>query len=301
MLFYIWLVCLFLQYLEVKYNYLDTKASIFTLIMILIFFCILLCPYQVFYKRARMELLVTMMNIFGSPFTCVRFKDFFLADIFTSLVKPFQDIVIGACFFSNKHWLENTEASCSWLGLGLIIMMVVPFYWRLMQCLKKYYETKDKFPHLVNAGKYMSSIAVVFLNLLNYYAESPSKMTWVLAYIFATLYAYIWDITMDWGLIRSNPNYPFLRQKILFPEKWYYFAMISNLLLRFAWTLTLFSSSFFSSSIFEMDVIIFALSIMEAYRRAQWSLFRVENENVNNYEHYRVFLEIPTLPDDLES
>jgi hypothetical protein len=41
-----------------------------------------------------MELLVTMMNIFGSPFTCVRFKDFFLADIFTSLVKPFQDIVI---------------------------------------------------------------------------------------------------------------------------------------------------------------------------------------------------------------
>lgn len=37
------------------------------------------------------------------------------------------------------------------------------------------------------------------------------------------------------------------------------------------------------------------LSLAEAYRRAQWSLFRVENENVNNFEKYRVVLEIPKL------
>jgi hypothetical protein len=40
------------------------------------------------------------------------------------------------------------------------------------------------------------------------------------------------------------------------------------------------------------------LGIMEIYRRAQWSLFRLENENINNYEKYRTVLEIPRLPKD---
>jgi hypothetical protein len=38
------------------------------------------------------------------------------------------------------------------------------------------------------------------------------------------------------------------------------------------------------------------LSLAEVYRRTQWSLFRVENENVNNFEKYRVIMEIPKLP-----
>lgn len=37
----------------------------------------------------------------------------------------------------------------------------------------------------------------------------------------------------------------------------------------------------------------FVLSILEVYRRSQWSLFRVENENANNPEQYRAILEIP--------
>jgi hypothetical protein len=40
------------------------------------------------------------------------------------------------------------------------------------------------------------------------------------------------------------------------------------------------------------------LGILEIYRRAQWSLFRLENENINNYEKYRTVLEIPRLPKD---
>ncbi len=40
------------------------------------------------------------------------------------------------------------------------------------------------------------------------------------------------------------------------------------------------------------------LTLLEVYRRAQWCLFRVENENVNNFEKYRVILEIPKLVDN---
>lgn len=46
----------------------------------------------------------------------------------------------------------------------------------------------------------------------------------------------------------------------------------------------------------ETGALVLFLSLAEAYRRAQWSLFRVENENVNNFEKYRVVLEIPKMP-----
>lgn len=42
------------------------------------------------------------------------------------------------------------------------------------------------------------------------------------------------------------------------------------------------------------------MSVVEGFRRAQWSLIRIENENVNNFERYRNILQIPTFKDDEE-
>jgi septin family protein len=42
------------------------------------------------------------------------------------------------------------------------------------------------------------------------------------------------------------------------------------------------------------------LSLVEGFRRAQWSLIRIENENVNNFERYRNILQIPAFKDDEE-
>jgi hypothetical protein len=36
----------------------------------------------------------------------------------------------------------------------------------------------------------------------------------------------------------------------------------------------------------------------EGFRRALWALFRLENEQVNNFEKYRTILEIPPLKID---
>jgi hypothetical protein len=58
--------------------------------------------------------------------------------------------------------------------------------------------------------------------------------------IVSTLYSYSWDVYMDWGLIRSNePGKKFLRHKILFPKWFYYYAIVSNFILRFFWLLSL--------------------------------------------------------------
>jgi len=81
------------------------------LLTILLIF-ILINPLDVMYRKFRMEVIVTMFYIFASPFTPVRFKDFFLADIFCSIAKPLVDIYIVGCFLGGGYWqhykgLEN--------------------------------------------------------------------------------------------------------------------------------------------------------------------------------------------------
>lgn len=45
-------------------------------------------------------------------------------------------------------------------------------------------------------------------------------------------------------------------------------------------------------------MIILLASVAEGFRRAQWALIRVENENVNNFEKYRNILQIPPFKED---
>ena len=70
---------------------------------------IFVLPLDYFYQVFRMELLFTLFNVCFSPITPVRFKDFFLADVFCSLVKPFNDIYIVTCLLSSYYWYSYSE------------------------------------------------------------------------------------------------------------------------------------------------------------------------------------------------
>lgn len=54
-------------------------------------------------------------------------------------------------------------------------------------------------PNLVNAGKYFSSIVSI---VLTYYLKNKaiSVEYYIGFYVFTTLYAFAWDMTMDWGV-----------------------------------------------------------------------------------------------------
>ena len=111
----------------------------------------------------------------------------------------------------------------------------------------------------------------------------------LLVQLLATTYSYIWDITMDWGLCKSWETGTWgLRSRLKYPPSFYYFSIVTNLLLRLSWTLTLLPNWWFAKKFHDVQGMIMVLTIGEAYRRAQWSLFRVENENVNNFEKYRL-------------
>lgn len=46
------------------------------------------------------------------------------------------------------------------------IVNCIPAWIRFAQCLRRYYDTKEAFPHLVNAGKYSTTFFVVIFSTL---------------------------------------------------------------------------------------------------------------------------------------
>lgn len=91
------------------------------------------------------------------------------------------------------------------------------------------------FPHLVNGGKYLASILML---VMAYFRNTTPgyDQTYLLIGIFSTCYSYAWDLYMDWGLLRgTKPGQRLLRDRLKFPPHYYYFSIITNLLLRLTW------------------------------------------------------------------
>ena len=103
---------------------------------------------------------------------------------------------------------------------------------------------------------------------------------------------------MDWGLFRSNePGKKFLREKTLFPRWFYYFGLLTNTILRFFWILQVTPLTGWAS---DPQFLLFILGMAEGFRRILWTLIRIENENVNNFERYRTILQIPAYKEEYE-
>lgn len=204
------------------------------------FLVVFLNPFECFYRTLRYELIFCMAHNIIAPFGYVRFKEFFFGDILTSLVKPMIDFYFMTCFFSTDAWTNSKLITqCQLSNTAVLIISYIPFHIRFWQCINRYFVTGQWFPHLVNAGKYLSTIIVLFAA---YFKNTYHKYDhlYVLLYLFSTIYSFTWDITMDWGLMRgTKPGKKLLRDKIKYPKSFYYFSMITNFFLRFAWTLTL--------------------------------------------------------------
>jgi xenotropic and polytropic retrovirus receptor 1 len=155
--------------------------------------------------------------------------------------------------------------------------------------------------HLINAGKYFSVILIQFANIFKHKIKGDLTLNiFVAISLISTLYAFAWDLYMDWGLLRSKEAGKFgLRSKILLPSWFYYYSIVTNFFLRFTWVLPLFASQM-PAWVLNTQVLIGILCLAEGYRRAQWAIIRLENEQINNFEKYRTFLEIPAIKEEDE-
>ncbi|KAF5279086.1 hypothetical protein FQA39_LY05764 [Lamprigera yunnana] len=274
----------------------------------IIMFAFILNPFKVLRHEARFWFLRICGRMFAAPFFHVGFADFWLADQLNSLTNALLDFHFLVCFYiTNGNWLEanNTSQCMEHSYITRPIVNCIPAWIRFAQCLRRYRDTKEAFPHLVNAGKYASTFFVVIFGTLrsvyqeNYQtsAENPYLFLLIAACIVNSCYAYTWDIKMDWGLFdKAAGENKLLREEIVYSSTFfYYFAIVEDFVLRFIWALSLYLTEMqYVSS----DLLTSVLAPLEVFRRFVWNFFRLENEHLNNCGKFRAVRDISVAPLD---
>ena len=284
------------------------QPLVFDLFLILF----LINPLPIFYKRARMWFLKKLCRVFLSPFFHVGFVDFWLGDQLCSLELVFFDLEFFICFYIGNSNLTSSNPThtviCSnWSQILLqTFFIILPSWFRFAQCLRRYRDTRHKFPHLVNAGKYASGFFVSVANacrrvkIFDYHEhtlENPFLYLWIVANLISSTYKVIWDLKMDWGLFdRNTGENKYLREQILYSIKsYYYVAIIGNILFRYIWMVNIFIP--FKSLLAEYsDIIGFGFALIEIFRRFIWNYFRLENEHLTNCGEFRAIRDISIRP-----
>ncbi|KAL9315055.1 hypothetical protein ACSQ67_016056 [Phaseolus vulgaris] len=132
------------------------------------------------------------------------------------------------------------------------------------------------------ALKYSTAVPVIFLSALKYHVLHEKWSTlyrplWLLSSVINSLYSFYWDITRDWDLSGFSRIFKFNKSSVVsnmfYGRQWIYFWVIgTNFILRCSWTYKL------SAHLRHNYLTVFAITLLEMWRRFQWIFFRVENE-----------------------
>lgn len=107
-LLFIYCTCFAFSLMETKLVYIFFHQPMWLMVGMLFFF-IIYCIQPCFgcgYRTARYQLLVTMKEILISPFGRVRFRDFFFADVITSMGEPLKDIGHAAFYI---YYIQDVD------------------------------------------------------------------------------------------------------------------------------------------------------------------------------------------------
>ncbi|EGG13707.1 SPX domain-containing protein [Cavenderia fasciculata] len=297
---FMWSVGLYL------YVYLSTHIDgyipiIFPFILIMSILVTLVCPLNIMNRSSRYWLIHTFGRIFSAPFLAVKFKDFFFGDQLTSLAVVLSDLQYIVCYFVYDLWTHDGKCWAINPYCRPILVSVPPLL-RALQSVRRYRDSKQNI-HMMNFCKYAMSILSTIASALAHAAFTKNIsqggqitliVLWLIIASISTLISCSWDFLMDWGILQTNSRNFLLRDHLLYrPKSIYYFAIVSNIIMRVSWAVNL---SFESYSSRQKELIVLITSILEVTRRFQWNFFRLENEHLSNVGKFRAFdLRIPEV------
>ncbi|KAG9311829.1 EXS family-domain-containing protein [Chiua virens] len=283
--------------------------TLWPLIWLALTFLVMLSPFHSFMSgSARWWTFKHMAELATSGMRNVEFVDSWLGDQLCSLGYSISGFFFMGCFYGHfagtafqkllssayDPGVQEVWSTCS-IQHNLVwcyILGAHPFVLRFMQSLRQYRSSKDT-SHLVNAGKYMMSMINYFTYCYWRYQGNPYTGRVYIAYcltaVVNSIYACAWDFLKDWSVCKPHARYPFLRQELIYAPyiSCYYFALISNLCIRFSWLVfVLLDDAYF-------DLYAFIVALLEMLRRIQWNFYRLENGHLHNVDRYYISRELP--------
>jgi hypothetical protein len=290
----LWIILFLLTKLALKFELFGKEYTLFPLIMNTIWIIILFLPFHILYLSLRRGILTTLIrNMFPFGSKTVRFKDFVLGNILTSLSDSFKNLFLGYCLMvCPECYAKNSRGPCNKNSIPCLIVGIYPLFIRITQCFNKFYYSGLIWPHFFGLLK----VLIAFGNNLSgfFYNRVDNHIRLCFRISFAsvsTIYNLFWDYYLDWGLLQPNKKYFLLREKIAYPQTFYYIAMIFDIITSTMWT---WNFIHIKSSLNEWKNIL--TCTLDVVKRFIWVLIRVENEILANPEGYRTILAIPELP-----
>ena len=303
------------------------SSHIYPISLLAFFFIKLLTPSTLIsYWHTRSTLLATVASVVTAPFGSVTFRDTYVGDVLTSMVKVLVDVEYSIALLLSLFVPAHAGTFRSVATFLLPFVSCLPLWFRFQQCLKRYYDTRSRWPHLMNALKYAVAHSVVIVSAFHpSFTDHHSarwelfRSCWLVSTVASSLYTTAWDVTQDWGLGGKvlEAEAVGLRAERLFPSVWfYYWCVSSNFFLRFGWVLTLVPFSLFEpdadptaadatqsgaqftylSFLFQsQSVLVTLLTALELLRRFQWTLLRVEWEHLCRGSGFRLSHYVPML------
>jgi len=261
-------------------------------------------PYKWLYHHARKWWAFSNFRLLFAGLYPVEWRDFFLGDMYTSETYAMSQIEVFFCVY--RHNWDNPPQCNSNSSMLLGFFTCLPAIWRFLQCVRRYKDSGNWFPHLANCAKYTGNILYYMtLSLYRLHVRTDSARTYRTIFIvFAALnaiYCSLWDVFMDWSLGNLYAKHRGLRTHLAYRRKWvYYAAIVFDVVLRHQWILY----AIFTEDLQHSSAVSFFVGLAEVLRRGVWALFRVENEHTNNVLKFRASRDIPLpyqLPENAET
>jgi EXS family len=145
-----------------------------------------------------------LLTVATAPFARVRFAEAVVGDVLTSVVRVSLDLTFALAYVAlgARSWLSASAADdltqdavgSSWLFSTVLVplLTVAPLWLRFLQSLRRAYDTNARLPHLLNALKYAAALSVSLFGAFR--PGVHSSAAWVLAFVGATLYQFVWDL-----------------------------------------------------------------------------------------------------------
>ncbi|KAL3661715.1 hypothetical protein V7S43_013015 [Phytophthora oleae] len=270
----------------------ETRMEMLLLGYVAVASMLLLCPLNILHYKFRMFVLRKLARCFWPfqqfsftlPPHATPFIEVFMADGMTSLSKFIQDLSVALMLLLMSFNCEPEDLRESYISKLKesplpYFAASAPYIIRATQCLISFQRTtsmNDRFLHLLNTMKYCSSLLVISVGaypMLMGLARPEQSSFFLLCAVFNSLYSFLWDVVMDWGL--GQPKLPrrvaFLRHQLTYrPRKIYYLVIVVDFVLRIMWV-TKWWDWMHHGVHFKL-----VSQVAEVVRRVVWNFVRVE-------------------------
>jgi len=239
------------------------------------------------------------------------FASSFVADILTSMPKLFIDLLQTSCIYLSGEALRSgdwdPQRRAFERGLSVCtgdtpayrhafaLFSVLPFVLRALQCGRQLRDaaaagSPEWRRHALNIAKYAASLTVQVLSLIaSPQTPSSGRSLWFAASCVSSLFAFLWDVLVDWGLgpqpVRRAVRYAigepiyrgaansgaafWLRPVRALPTLWYFVGICVDLVARLTWAVYISPHQ----RVVQANVTLL-LGAIELSRRASWGLFK---------------------------